>query len=277
MKTIELSNRQILKGYDAVTAIYANIPPLSHWRAWEYAAYQNYRLKGKVLDLGCGDGKYFRLLWPNLNNVVGVDHDLSVAELSRKSGVYRSVHVGPAHKVPEQDSSFDHVFANCSLEHMDDLDLVIAEIFRCLKPGGSLLCSVVTNRFIDWSLLPKAVASTGNVAIAETLQRDFLTYHHLSNPLSVDEWITRFSYAGLSVIEHYPILPKNNGIAWLMMDSVWHLKEAAGPEFGSKIYSYLSKNTSFSKAYRKIFQGLLEMETDRRDGCGAVFFLRKAR
>ena len=38
------------------------------------------------------------------------------------------------------------MFANCSLEHMDHLDAVLSEIHRCLKPGGTLLCSVADGR-----------------------------------------------------------------------------------------------------------------------------------
>ena len=68
----------------------------------------------------------------------------SVADLARHSGVYHEVHVIAAHELPFMDASFDAVFANCSLEHMDNLDLVLAGVYRCLNPGGSLLCSVVT-------------------------------------------------------------------------------------------------------------------------------------
>ena len=176
----------VLQGYDAVCTLYPHIPPLSHWRAWEYAAYQEFQLTGRTLDLGCGDGRYFRLIWPHATEVVGVDMELGVAELGRQSGVYREVHVAVAHQVPEPSETFDHVFANCSLEHMDHLDAVLAEIYRCLKPGGTLLCSVVTDRFVQWSLLPNLVAMAGFDEAAAALQKDFLDYHHLANPLSVD-------------------------------------------------------------------------------------------
>lgn len=267
----------VLNGYDAVSILYPHIPPLSHWRAWEYAAYQNYRLEGRILDLGCGDGQYFRLIWPDVDDVVGVDMNVDVAELGRQSGVYRYVHVALAHHVPEPDASFDHVFANCSLEHMDDLDAVLAEIHRCLKPGGTLLCSVVTDRFVQWSLLPNLVAMAGFDGAAKTLQKDFLDYHHLSNPLSVDEWTKSFNLAGLIVEEHIPILPKHNSGIWLLMDSLWHIKKAGGAEIGDDIFPFLSANPRFTKAFRMIFSGLLEMETDWDDGSGAVFLVRKPR
>lgn len=270
-----LLTEEVLTAYDAVVTLYPYVPPLSHWRAWEYAAYQHYRLNGRILDIGCGDGKYFRLLWPSATDVVGVDMNPSVAELGRESGVYRRVHVAPAHKVPEPDASFDHVFANCSLEHMDHLDAVLAEIHRCLKPGGTLLCSVVTNRLLEWSLLPKLVAAAGFDKAAKTLKKDFLEYHHLANPFSVDEWGQSFKRFGLVVEEHFPILPKYNSSIFLLMDTLWHIKRAGGGEMGDLIFPFLSQNAKFPEGFRKVFSGLMEMETTWQDCSGAVFLVRK--
>ena len=273
--TKELKPIEILSGYDAVSSLYSHIPSLSHWRSWEYAAYQHYRLDGRVMDLGCGDGQYFKLIWPGATDVVGVDMSPGVAELGRKSSVYHEVHVAPAHQVPEPDGSFDHVFANCSLEHMDNLDAVLAEINRCLKPGGSLLCSVVTNRFVEWSLLPDFVAMAGFEEAAGALLKDFSDYHHLTNPLSVQQWVQSFNFAGLDAEEHIPILPIHNSGIFLLMDSLWHVKRIAGGEFGDVITTFLSPNPKFPGGFRKIIAGLLEMESDWQDCSGAVFLVRK--
>jgi SAM-dependent methyltransferase len=275
-KTI-LEIEDVLSGYDAISVLYPHIPPLSHWRAWEYAAYQKHQLTGRILDLGCGDGRYFRLIWPKATQVVGIDMDPNVAELGRQSGVYDVIHVAAAHQVPEADVTFDHVFANCSLEHMDHLGAVLAEIRRCLKPGGTLLCSVVTDRFVQWSLLPNLVAMAGLADAAAALRKDFLDYHHLANPLSVAEWQQCFNEAGLVPEEHIPILPKHNSGIFLLMDSLWHIKRTGGSEMGDIIYPFLSANANFPDAFRKIFAGLLEMETDWQDCSGAVFLARKPR
>ncbi|BBO67068.1 hypothetical protein DSCA_09980 [Desulfosarcina alkanivorans] len=277
MQIKTMVSSEILSGYDVVSTLYPHIPSMSHWRSWEYAAYQHHQLDGRILDLGCGDGRYFRLIWPQATDVVGVDNNPGIVELGRKSGVYRNVHTVLAHNVPEPDASFDHVFANCSLEHMDRLNAVLAEIHRCLKPGGTLLCSVVTDRFIQWSLLPKLVSMAGFDDAGITLQKDFLDYHHLANPLSVEEWEKKFNRAGLLAEEHYPILPKHNSGIFLLMDSLWHVKQAGGGELGDVIFSFLSDSANFPGAFRKIFAGLLEMETDWQDCSGAVFLIRKPR
>lgn len=260
-----------------MSVLYPYIPSLSHWRSWEYAAYQHYRLDGRILDLGCGDGRYFRLIWPQATNVVGVDMNPEVAESGRQSGVYCEVHVVPAHLVPEPDASFDHVFANCSLEHMDSLDAVLDEIHRCLKPGGTLLCSVVTDHLVRWSLLPNLVAMAGFEDAASVLQKDFFDYHHLTNPLSVDAWAQSFNRAGLIAEEHVPILPKHNSGMFLLMDGLWHAKRRGGGEMGDVIFPFLAANANFPGAFSKVIAGLLEMETDWQDCGGAVFLVRKSR
>jgi len=270
-----LSAEQVLHGYDRVAELYPHIPSLSHWRAWECAAYQHHRLDGRILDLGCGDGRYFRLIWPDAANVVGVDLDAAVAQSGRQSGVYREVHVAAADQVPESDASFDHVFANCSLEHMDRIDAVLGEIHRCLVPGGTLLCSVVTDRFVQWSLLPHLVALAGFDEASNALQRDFVAYHHLANPLCVSDWEASFARAGLVSEEHIPILPKHNSGMFLLMDSLWHVKRAGGGEMGDVIFPFLSANARFPSAFRTVLAGLLEMETDLHDCSGAVFLVRK--
>ena len=277
MKVQILPSEEVLRGYDAVSALYPHIPSLSHWRAWEYASYRHHRIEGRILDVGCGDGRYFKLIWPTADNVVGVDMDPQAAEHGRASGVYRLVHTAPAHKIPEAHDSFDHAFANCSLEHMDHLDGVLSEIHRCLKPGGTLSCSVVTNRFIDWALLPMLVAEAGYQEASRALERDFLDFHHLANPLTVEGWVAAFERAGFAVELHTPILPAYNSGVWGFMDSLWHVKRQSGGEMGSLFLPFLSANPRFPTAFRTIISGLLEMETDWNDCSGAVFSVRKVR
>jgi len=275
MRTFLLEREDILLGYDAVSILYPSVPPLSHWRAWEYAAYQKHQLSGRILDLGCGDGRYFNLIWPQAHDVIGIDVDPVVAQLASFSGIYNEVHVTTACQLPLPDHSIDHVFANCSLEHMADLEEVLAEIYRCLRPGGTLLCSVVTNRFIEWSLLPHLFTLAGYDQAATNLKREFLSYHNLVNPLTVTEWEQKLNGAGFVSELHTPILPKFNSGFFLLMDSLWHVKRVQGGEIGDNIFKLLSANLSFPPAFRNVIAGLLDMEQDWLDCSGAVFLARK--
>lgn len=79
-----------------------------------------------ILDLGCGNKK--------LRNSVGVDvNTYSSADI---------IHDIEKSALPIEDHSFDIVYSDQFLEHLDDLTSVILEIHRVLKSGGIMIASV---------------------------------------------------------------------------------------------------------------------------------------
>src|SRR5437016_871979 len=98
-----------------------------------------------VLDYGCGDGKFSLRLASLGARVVGVDISPKLIEQARASasnldlnGLSPQFIVGDAHHTPFDDNSFDYVFGNGVLHHLD-LDKAYAEIARVLRPGGKAL------------------------------------------------------------------------------------------------------------------------------------------
>lgn len=268
---------EVLAGYDRASSLYPNVPPLSLWRAWEVAAYARYRLLEPVLDVGCGDGVFFRLLWPEVRRVTGVDQDPVVAQRARACGIYERVLDVPAAAIPREEAGYRSAFANCSLEHMDDLDGVLACVHRALVPGGHLLCSVVTDRFISWLSLAPVISRAAGSDRGEAVRDRYLRYHHLVNALSVDAWIARFLAAGFVVREHVPILPEVTARAFLALDEIWHLLglDGSGGELGGHLEGYFQQRAGFASAFRHVIRGLLEMEKEHDPACGAVFLAER--
>jgi len=128
-------------------------PATSWWRAVELAAVIRHGLPaGEGLDLGCGDGKLMRILLEASNtslSLVGVDIDPLETRDAVESGVYRRVHTVPGDRIPEPDASFDFVYSNSVLEHIDDIEPVIAEVSRLLRPAGTFLFTVPGAGFHD--------------------------------------------------------------------------------------------------------------------------------
>ncbi len=271
-----LSPEEVLAGYDAVSRLYPHSPPMSAWRAWEYGAYKRYALPEPVLDVGCGDGSFFRLLWPQVRDVIGVEMDPGVAEAARRSGVYRDVHAMPAHRAPVPDEAFGSAFANCSLEHMDHLAEVLRGVCRCLRPGAPFLLSVVTEHFVEWAALSRLVAEVGELARARVLQDQYERYHHLVNAHPPEVWIKHLDEAGFDVAEHIPILPGLTSRLFLFLDQLWHLPRPPG-ELGDVLLPYFASLPDFPAAFRQILAGILRMEPDWSTGSGAVFHARKRR
>lgn len=276
MKQNVLSAAEVLDGYDAVSQLYPHIPPMSIWRAWEYAAYLRYQISEPVLDVGCGDGRYFRLIWPQIKEVIGIDMNPEVVSAAQQLGIYRETHVAPAHQLPFPAEHFASAFANCSLEHMDHLPEVLENVRRSLSPGGLFLASVVTDRFLGWASLPLMMNQMCQPDLAKALQSDYEAFHHLTSPFPSEVWVERLERAGFEVLEHIPIMPEVTSRLFLFIDHLWHVKTASG-EMGDQIYPYLTSLSNFPKACREVLQGILQMEQDWSVGSGAVFLARRDR
>jgi SAM-dependent methyltransferase len=277
MKVEHLTTAEILEGYDMVGGLYPWIPSMITWRGWEYAAYRRFALPEPVLDVGCGDGRFFRLVVPDSHDVHGVEADPGVADAATRSGVYRHVHVSPAHLLPLRGERFGSAFANCSLEHMDRLPEVLRGIFESLEPGGVFLFSVVTDRFVEWSPVRLLLEAVGEPARGAAVQRQHEEYHHLVNALPVEGWVERLRAAGFEVMQHIPVLTEMTGRLFLLADQLWHVPregaESAG-ELGDVLYPYLRAIPRFQKGFRQVLEGVLEMETGG-EAIGAVLYARR--
>jgi 2-polyprenyl-6-hydroxyphenyl methylase/3-demethylubiquinone-9 3-methyltransferase len=88
----------------------------------------------RILDLGCGKGRFAAHLRKAGASVVGLDG--SAAMLAAAPGLDRVR--GSARRLPFAAGTFDGVVAIEVLEHVGEIGPVLAEIGRVLKPGGRL-------------------------------------------------------------------------------------------------------------------------------------------
>jgi SAM-dependent methyltransferase len=99
-----------------------------------------------VLDLACGDGFLLSLLASCGESVFRLHGlDQSAAELEAAAvrlGSTVGLHQGAAHQLPFESHSFDCVLCHMALMLMDDIESVLREIRRVLKPAG-VLASIV--------------------------------------------------------------------------------------------------------------------------------------
>lgn len=88
----------------------------------------------RILDLGCGKGRFARPLAEGGAEVIGID--LSAAMLADAAGIARVR--GSARRLPFAAASFDAVVAVEVFEHLARIDDVLGEARRVLRPGGLL-------------------------------------------------------------------------------------------------------------------------------------------
>jgi trans-aconitate methyltransferase len=87
----------------------------------------------RILDLGCGDGVLTEKLRAMGCDLVGVDSSAPQIAAARKLGLDARVMSGEQLSFTGE---FDAVFSNAALHWMRRPDLVIAGVWRALRPGG---------------------------------------------------------------------------------------------------------------------------------------------
>jgi len=161
-------------------------------------------LESPLLDVGCGDGHFGRVVLGGLD--AGLDLDLSSLEKARRRGAYRLLAIATAGRIPFDDASFTTVLANCALEHMPELDRVFAEVTRVLRPDGRFLFSVPNDRHNENLLVARILESVGLSGVARRYRSWFKrmqVHHHM---YTEEEWRRRAEAHGLKVVSCRPYL-----------------------------------------------------------------------
>ena len=140
------------------------------------------RPEGIGLDLGCGDGILTDILFREAGvtpRLVGVDIDPLETAAAAKYDFYERIHTVPAQTIPEPDASFDYIISNSVLEHIPDLEGVIAEVGRLLKPGGHFWFTVPGPGFRA-NLFGSIIPGASREAYLAEVDKRLAHFHYLS-------------------------------------------------------------------------------------------------
>jgi trans-aconitate methyltransferase len=150
----------------------------------------------RILDLGCGDGVLSEQIAAAGAQVVAVDSGPDMIAAAQARGLDARVIDGQKLAFA---GAFDAVFSNAALHWMRDADVVLAGVFRALKPGG---------RFVA------EMGGHGNIAAIVTALTAVLAHRgidaHRHNPFyfpSATAYRARLEQAGFTVAE-IAIIPR---------------------------------------------------------------------
>ena len=100
------------------------------------AAAPHIRLQSRVCDIGCGAGAPFlHHVESHLISGVGLDEYAGESRKEKISVVQANITA----RLPLESGQFDHVTMLAVLEHLEEPKKVLAEAYRLLRPGGSLI------------------------------------------------------------------------------------------------------------------------------------------
>jgi SAM-dependent methyltransferase len=167
-------------------------------RAVEARMYQSIPLQRPVLDLGCGDGHFASVAFREPLDV-GLDPWTRPVHLAAKSGAYRLVIHGNGCEMPFPDGAFNTVISNSVLEHIPDVEKVLAEVGRVLKPGSAFIFCVPNHNFLPSLSIARFLDQIHCRCLAALYRRFFnrISRHYHCDPAEV--WQDRLEANGFAL------------------------------------------------------------------------------
>ena len=158
-------------------------PPVALWRAIELRTLAAEEFPRPILDLGCGDGLIAQVLFGGDPPIeVGFDPWLDQVRKAPATRAYCSVQQAVGDAMPYASVAFGSLLSNSVLEHIPDLDPVLREAARVVRPGGRVIFTVPSDAFRRLLAGYRDRAAAGDMAGAEAYAA------------GVDAWLAHYRY-----------------------------------------------------------------------------------
>ena len=168
-------------------------------RSVEARFYRQVALADPLLDVGCGDGHFSRAALPGRCISAGIDPWWGPLQKAVRSGNYALPIQALGDRLPFADDYFGGAFSNSVLEHIPDIQPVLNEVGRVLRPGARFLITMPShlfNEYLGGAALLERLRLKG---LAERYRQafDIITRHaHTDSP---EVWANRLALAGFSI------------------------------------------------------------------------------
>ncbi|MFZ3054984.1 MAG: methyltransferase domain-containing protein [Minisyncoccales bacterium] len=140
--------KQILKktvsDYNSIADKYSSVRE-KDWKEMDFLFDKYLNSKDRVLDLGCGNGRFYSPFIKKEVEYIGADPSLNLINIAKKNHPQADFRVSLVDSLPFVDNYFDKVFSIAVLHHIPSLDLrlqFLKEAKRVLKSNGYLILTV---------------------------------------------------------------------------------------------------------------------------------------
>jgi SAM-dependent methyltransferase len=183
-------------------------PSQAFWRYFELRALKQIKYERPILEIGCGDGQFSSLVFREIDEAIDVN-PRSVEKCRRLANrLYRRVRCLDARELQFSEGGYGTIYANCVMEHVPDMEDVLAGCYRGLRPGGKLVMTVPLAEMNEHLLFRWSW-------YAHARQHQLV---HL-NLFTEEEWKDLLHEIGFSEIEFRPYLTGKACKFWDMLDS----------------------------------------------------------
>jgi SAM-dependent methyltransferase len=134
------------------------------WMLDHVDAWQPFSARSRVLDVGCGPGRYLRALRERQPDLTAIGFDLSAGMAAAAHGPDIAAGIADAMQLPVRDAAFDVVIAAHMLYHVPDIGRAAGELARVVTDTGTV--ALATNgadhlHAIEATVAEAVVAVTG--------------------------------------------------------------------------------------------------------------------
>jgi SAM-dependent methyltransferase len=190
--------------------LYLHLRDLPYFRALlrsvEASYYQTFDLPAPTLDVGCGDGHFASLTFDEPIDI-GLDPWHGPIHEAKSRRVYRLLTEADGGHMPYPDGQFASAFSNSVLEHIPEVEQVLAETARVLKPGALFAFCVPNHRFNESLSISIALEKVRLKSLARLYRAFFARisrHRHLDSP---EVWQKRLERAGFVVVKWWDYFP----------------------------------------------------------------------
>lgn len=167
-------------------------------RSIEARFYQNIDLPEPILDLGCGDGHFANLTFDQPLSA-GIDPWWGPLKKANESGAYNFVIQSLGNQLPFQSNFFGSVISNSVLEHIPDIQPVLSDVCRVMRPGGKLVITVPSHYFTKYLGGAQLLEKLGLKHSANAYRRLFNRIARHAHTDSPERWAQRLTEAGFEI------------------------------------------------------------------------------
>jgi SAM-dependent methyltransferase len=161
-------------------------------------AVRKFDLESPILDIGCGDGLFAALAYPG-QQVWGIDVNLTEIRRAQSTAAYNALICGSITDVALPKGFFRSAIANCSLEHVPDLDRALCNVHRALSPRAEFIVIVPTPHWTRLLAIPELLRRHGFRGLADAYGRAIDNVFNHVHLYDSKEWTRRLAGAGFSV------------------------------------------------------------------------------
>lgn len=153
-----------------------------------------------ILDIGCGDGLLAFVLF-NERIDVGIDLDARELNRAKQYGKYKELIQCHGSDIPISSGSFNVIFSNSVLEHIQELQPVLNESYRLLAAGGRFFVTVPTDMFEEFTAIYEILYGLGLENLSEKYRKVFNKFWKHFHHYRKEGWEKIFRDAGFKIIE----------------------------------------------------------------------------